>query len=58
MNRLSRELGNAATRLEERWIDRINTLEKAGKTYGDPEYDIACENLNAVASEFWLWEEE
>ena len=58
MKSLSRELAIIATKLEDRWIDRITALELKGQTYGDADYDAASNNLNAVCSEFWVWDDE
>ena len=52
MKPLSRELANIAMRLEDRWI------EQKGQTYGDAEYDAASKNLDAVFSEFMIWDDE
>ena len=58
MEPLSRELANIAMKLEDRWIDRITALEQKGQTYGDAEYDAASKNLDAVFSEFMIWDDE
>jgi len=51
---LSRELCDASSLLENRWMAQIEELESLGKYYGDAEYDDACHNLCAVAAEFWI----
>jgi hypothetical protein len=58
MKSLSRELASIATKLEDRWIDRITTLEYKGQTYGNADYNDACKNLNAICSEFWIWDDD
>jgi hypothetical protein len=54
--KLSRELCDASSLLENRWIAKIEELESQGKYYGDVEYDDACSNLCAVSAEFWVWD--
>jgi hypothetical protein len=58
MKSLSRVLASIAMKLEDQWIDRITALEQKGQTFGNAEYDSACKNLNAVCSEFWIWDDE
>jgi hypothetical protein len=53
---LPRELCDASSLLENRWIAQIEELESQGKHYGDIDYDDAYSNLCAVAAEFWIWD--
>jgi len=55
--KLSKELCHTCSLLENHWIAQIEELESQGKHYGDAQYDDACSNLCAVASEFWIWDE-